>query len=715
MKNWKKHIWLFLIIISTGVLILYWLYDNYRVRRLEILSSEQESIQNQYASVINSYRLVSQTVYDEVLNSKSVVQNLERASSANANEKVKIRSEISKELQPVYNRLIKKNFKQLNLFLADTTSFINMYKPSDVGESAGYSRASIAQAAASKQYVDGFEEGKTFNGYRYIFPLFTEKEKFAGLAEVSVSFGTLQKEMNSLFPYAAQFLLKKNVVQDSVFSGDVRNFSISTINKDYFYEKEPEMSKRVDLISFDTIERINRLLKTKAEQKMADSNLFSDDLNVNSISYIVTLIPISNIEGKQVAYLAAYRQSDSIYFLKNDFYTRVIFLVALLIIIVLLTFYIYDRQRRLLEIGERLQIITTSMSEGIIYADKDKRVVFYNPAAENITGYPLKEAIGHKLISFMRLTDEMGKRSRLDIVNNVFKTGQRQSENKDIFVIQKDGDRIPLALTATPLMLGSEKGCLLVFRDITVERDIDKAKTEFVSLASHQLKTPLSAINWYTEMLMDGDVGVLNDHQKDFVKEILAGNQRMVKLVNSLLNVSRIDMGTLSVIPELVDLKEMVKSVVSEQEFSYKAKNQKLDLKIDETLPQINLDPNLMRIVIQNLISNAIKYTREEGQIEVKLLKQGVDVYMQVSDNGYGIPKKEQPYIFTKLFRADNVKSKKVEGTGLGLYVAKAVIEAFGGKIWFESIEDKGTTFYLTIPLAGVKKVEGTKGLESNT
>jgi signal transduction histidine kinase len=189
----------------------------------------------------------------------------------------------------------------------------------------------------------------------------------------------------------------------------------------------------------------------------------------------------------------------------------------------------------------------------------------------------------------------------------------------------------------------------------------------------------------------------------------------MIKLINGLLNVSRIDMGTLSIIPEPVDLKKEADTLINELQFGIKAKNLKIIKKYDPTLPKIDLDLNLIRIALQNLLSNAVKYSRENGQVIVEIKKQNAkEAYVAVSDDGYGIPKQQQPSIFKKLFRADNVKTLKVEGTGLGLYVAKAVVEAFGGKIDFKSEENKGTVFFFTLPLKGAKKKEGTKGLEAN-
>lgn len=240
---------------------------------------------------------------------------------------------------------------------------------------------------------------------------------------------------------------------------------------------------------------------------------------------------------------------------------------------------------------------------------------------------------------------------------------------------------------------------------------VDQAKTEFVSLASHQLRTPLSAINWYSEMLLSDDAGKLNPQQKEFVDEIAHGNKRMVQLVNSLLNVSRIDLGTFAVEPEPTDLGEILKSVLEELKPHIVDKKIIVKLTCPNDLPVAHVDPKLVRIVIQNLLSNAVKYNREGGTIEVLLSEDKDSMYLTVSDTGFGIPKKQQNKMFTKLFRADNVTVKAIEGTGLGMYVVKAIIEQFKGEIAFTSEEDKGTTFTVKLPIVGVTKKEGQRGL----
>ncbi len=250
-------------------------------------------------------------------------------------------------------------------------------------------------------------------------------------------------------------------------------------------------------------------------------------------------------------------------------------------------------------------------------------------------------------------------------------------------------------------------------RDIAHVREVDKAKTEFVSLASHQLRTPLTSVSWFTEMLLNQEVGGLNEKQKEYLSEIYIGNKRMIDLVDDILNTSRIDMGTLIIEPKIIDLPEIAESVLEELAPLLNDKEIKVEKKFEDALPEIKADPEHMRIVIQNLISNSLKYTPPGGLIEVSLGREKNNALIKITDNGYGIPKEQQSKIFTKMFRADNIRSKDTEGTGLGLYIAKAIVKQSGGRIWFESEENKGTTFYVSFPMKkfAVEKKENKSNL----
>jgi len=258
--------------------------------------------------------------------------------------------------------------------------------------------------------------------------------------------------------------------------------------------------------------------------------------------------------------------------------------------------------------------------------------------------------------------------------------------------------------------------------DITAEQEIDQAKSEFVSLASHQLRTPLSSINWYTEMLLDGDAGKLSKKQQEYIETVDRANTRMVDLINSLLNVSRIELGTFSIEPEKLNPETSAEEVLLEIKTRISSRNQKLVINFEKDLPDILFDKKYLEMIYQNLLSNAVKYSPEKSEItlDVKPVKSGdvLDgfkipkggIVISVTDNGYGIPSAQQGQIFTKLFRADNAQVYDTDGTGLGLYIIKSVLDHVGGNLWFKSKENKGTSFHAYLPLE-TKSKSGTKKL----
>ncbi|MBI3671629.1 PAS domain-containing sensor histidine kinase [Candidatus Azambacteria bacterium] len=248
-----------------------------------------------------------------------------------------------------------------------------------------------------------------------------------------------------------------------------------------------------------------------------------------------------------------------------------------------------------------------------------------------------------------------------------------------------------------------------ISQDITRHKEIDKAKTEFVSLASHQLRTPLAIIKWYSELLLSGDAGKMTVKQKDYINEMHRGGVRMIGLVNALLNVSRIELGKLGITPEPANLSAMANSALLD--FVPQIKDKKLKIKklFEKGLSKVPVDLKLMRAIFQNLISNAVKYTPEKGEIKIGIKKENSEIVISVADTGYGIPKNQKDKIFSKLFRADNIMKKDVDGTGLGLYLVKAIVDEARGRIWFESEENKGTTFYISFPLSGMHAVSGSK------
>lgn len=377
---------------------------------------------------------------------------------------------------------------------------------------------------------------------------------------------------------------------------------------------------------------------------------------------------------------------------------------------------VFERTKSLEMARAKEEAVLLSIGDGLIVTDEKGNIILINKTAEELFGIKSKEVLGRIFSEVVILVDEKGIAIPPDKhpVRMALSTGTTTASTvagSIYYHSRRDKTKFPVAITATPVILnGKVIGTIKVFRDITYEREIDKAKTEFVSLASHQLRTPLSTVNWYAEMLLEGDVGELNEKQKKYLDEVYRSNQRMVELVNALLDVSSLELGTFMVEPESTDIIKLARSVIDEQKPQIKAKKITFSFLSDKNIPLMEADPKHLRMVLQNILSNAIKYTPEKGEIKLTVsLADKSNIRLKISDTGYGIPKNQQGKIFTKLFRADNVRDKDTDGTGLGLYIVKSIVENSGGKVWFKSEggkENKGTTFYVTLPLIGVKKRE---------
>ncbi len=372
---------------------------------------------------------------------------------------------------------------------------------------------------------------------------------------------------------------------------------------------------------------------------------------------------------------------------------------------------------------QKFKLAVEFASDHIVISDPNGIVVYANQAVEHVTGYTASEAFGKKA----------GKLWSSPMPPEYYKNmwhiikEEKQTFQGEIINRRKSGEEYTAHLTISPILddTGEVVFFLGIERDISKEKSIDKAKSEFVSFASHQLRTPLTSVKWYTEMLLAGDAGPLTANQGKYVKEIYVGSKRMVSLVTALLNVSRIEMGTFSVEPEPTNIEDVIDVVLDELKLQIAEKE--LEVKRDiAMLGSVLTDQKLIRIVFQNLLTNSIKYTPTKGKITIQLQKAaaGEEVHnkripqaawiISVQDTGYGIPDQQKNMIFTKLFRADNVRIKDTTGTGLGLYITKSIITESGGEIWFTSTEDVGSVFSFWLPLNGMNKRSGSRSLEEN-
>jgi PAS domain S-box-containing protein len=364
----------------------------------------------------------------------------------------------------------------------------------------------------------------------------------------------------------------------------------------------------------------------------------------------------------------------------------------------------------------KFQLAVENAFDHIAITDLEGRILYANKSTERVTGFSQEEVVGNKASSLHLWGGQMSETGYKKLWNTIRE--KKEAFHMEITNKKKNGELYESNLAIIPLKddLGDVRYYVQIQRDITQEKAIDRAKTEFVSLVSHQLRTPLSAIKWYTEMLLDGDAGRLKKEQKELLDLMYESDLRMVDLVEALLDVSRLNLGTFVMDIAKTDPAALVESVSEEMRPDWKKKKIKFSSECDKSIVSINADPRLLRMIFQNLLSNAFKYTPEGGIVNFSFRKiekgesfggrtsQKERIGISVSDTGCGIPEKDRESIFTRFYRGSNANTMDTNGFGLGLSIVKSVIGLSGGEIWFDSEEMKGTTFYVEFPLFGMKQ-----------
>jgi signal transduction histidine kinase len=229
--------------------------------------------------------------------------------------------------------------------------------------------------------------------------------------------------------------------------------------------------------------------------------------------------------------------------------------------------------------------------------------------------------------------------------------------------------------------------------------EANRLKSEFISIVSHQLRSPLSNLKWTIELLTSGRLGKIEVKQVEYFKIIRENSNRMHELVSDLLTVSRIESAKLPFQKQEFSMQELTNHLIIEYKPLASASNVEVILKKVDNLPKVSSDPSRIKLVMENLLDNSIRYVNEKGKVEIELSQENNNIRFSVKDNGVGIPEKDKKYIFQKFFRSENVLKHQTKGSGLGLYISKAVIKKAKGKIGFQSEEGKGSTFWFTIPI----------------
>ena len=357
-----------------------------------------------------------------------------------------------------------------------------------------------------------------------------------------------------------------------------------------------------------------------------------------------------------------------------------------------LSFKIKEAQESTESERQRLDSVLRHMSDGVIATDRRGRIVIMNTAALDILNLKSEKVIGIPLLSILPLDEKVTFRELLE------------TQQERLIHLEEDGEDsiVQCEFSVIQRESGFISGLVCVLTDVTEQEKIDRERRNFVSNVSHELRTPLTSIKSYTEALVDG-AWESKEIAPGFLKVIETETDRMMRMITDLLNLSRMDQNRLGLEKEFINMNELVLHIVNRFEMvlqsePYREKNYRILTDITQRDLWVELDQDKITQVLDNIINNAIKYSPDGGRIIVRLMETHTDIIVSVSDEGLGIARKDIPHLFDRFYRVDKARSRAMGGSGLGLAIAQEVVQLHGGKIWVNSIENKGSTFFVSLP-----------------
>lgn len=371
---------------------------------------------------------------------------------------------------------------------------------------------------------------------------------------------------------------------------------------------------------------------------------------------------------------------------------------------------------------KRFEIIINNIADGMILIDKEQVIQLINPAAAAILGWYVSEATGLNIKNVMKLVNDKGEpvADADNPFNKIFNQHETIRDN-NAFLVNRENKQLAISLTLSPLMNKQEvSAAVAVFRDVSQERAEEKQRADFISTASHEMRTPVAAIEGYLALALNDKVATIDSRAHDYLEKAHASTQHLGQLFQDLLTSAKAEDGRLTSHPAVIELGEFLEKLTNDLRFSAEKKGLGMEFVVGSSnvidassrasaektvrpFYYVYADPDRLREVITNLFDNAVKYT-EEGKVSIGLTGNDQVVQCYVKDTGPGIPAEDQPHLFQKFYRVDNSATRTIGGTGLGLFIASKIIELYNGRIWVESQVGQGSTFYINLPRLSTEK-----------
>lgn len=358
-----------------------------------------------------------------------------------------------------------------------------------------------------------------------------------------------------------------------------------------------------------------------------------------------------------------------------------------------------ERTEQLAQEKELLAVTLSSMGDAVIAVDAENRISLFNKAAEQLTGWRFED-VNHKPVDeIIRIINEQTKKPADSPIDRVLESREIESSTGNDALIARTGCECPIAATAAPIRKndGTMTGIVMVLRDVSQQREIDRMKSDFISSVSHELRTPLTSIKAYAETMLD-DPDMAQQTRQEFLQIINEESDRLTNLINGILDISKIEAGTIEIIRKPVNIALVAKRAAESIEHVASKKKIRLQTDIAQHLPELLGDENKIFSMITNLINNAVKFTTENGTVSVSAKFVNNELVVKVSDTGMGIPKNDLTKIFSRFYRVHR-PGKQIQGTGLGLAIVREIVIKHDGRIDVESELEKGSTFTVYLPV----------------
>lgn len=543
------------------------------------LTDRLETVVN---AVVNIFGLVSQAIFEEVLNKPDIIDLFKYAHTGTIEEQAVIRKKMYEKLQGTYNNLQRKNLRQLHFHLPDNISFLRMHKPEHFGDNLTDIRYSVKLANELKKPVQGFEEGRVMNGFRYVFPIFDDTTHI-GSVEASMAFDGIHQEISKLYPLEYQMILKKDVVFGTVFVSEQSGYVPCEISDEYMCENEKLRKLHDRLFSRTTMKEIDNQLKNKLNQKLERNKAFVSPIKLDGVNYALTFHPIKSLRGEVVSYIVGYHENNHFVELENDLYIK-LSVFSLLNMLTFLFLYGIQRHNKLIE-------------------DKNQRLI-----------------------------------------------------------------------------------------------KLDQEKNEFLGVVVHDLKNPLSGIQTFSEEIKTNYAQLSREEIVEFSDLIHDSSKRMFVLISNLLDMNVIESGRLTLQFEQLELLSMIKNILYIYQSPANAKQITMQLNSLLDSYPIYADKNAVVQILDNLISNAVKYSPFEKTVVINIEEKQRVIYCSIKNEGAGFTEKDLQKLFQKFSKLSTQPTNGEHSTGLGLFIVKKLAESIHADIWCESEQGKGVTFTVRFP-----------------